>query len=122
MENGIEIKKVLVQKKIHISKPRTNALTDILEESIGYKYAANNLNLLCDQRCRVEGMKCLVEELIEKIYKMRVLYEGGILMINRWPNDNEKWIISDTIIIYRKGISPNAVQLSLECWKAIPVR
>ena len=63
MENGIEIRKALVQKKIYISTLWPNVLADTPEESIEYKYVKNILPLPCDQRYGIEDMKYLVEEL-----------------------------------------------------------
>lgn len=63
MENGIEIRKALAQKKIYISILWPNVLADTPEESIEYKYVKNILPLPCDQRYGIEDMKYLVEEL-----------------------------------------------------------
>ena len=63
VENGIEIRKALVQKKIYILILWPNVLADTPEESIEYKYAQNILPLPCDQRYGIDDMKYLVEEL-----------------------------------------------------------
>jgi hypothetical protein len=66
VENGIEIRKALAQKKIYISTLWPNVLIDKPEDCIEYKYAANILPLPCDQRYGVEDMitiiKCLRED------------------------------------------------------------
>jgi hypothetical protein len=62
-ENGIEIRKVLTQKKIYIPILWPNVLDNTLEECTEYKYAKNILPLPCDQRYSIDDMKCLVEEM-----------------------------------------------------------
>jgi hypothetical protein len=66
VENGIEIRKALAQKKIYIPTLWPNVLTDKPEDCIEYKYVANILPLPCDQRYGVEDMitiiKCLRED------------------------------------------------------------
>ena len=56
MENGIEIRKVLAQKKIYIPILWPNVLTDTPEGSIEHDYAKNILPLPCDQRYGIEDM------------------------------------------------------------------
>ena len=65
MENGIEIRKVLAQKKIYIPILWPDVLTDSpeAEASIEHDYAKNILPLPCDQRYSIDDMKCLVEEM-----------------------------------------------------------
>jgi len=63
MENGIDIRKALAQKKIYIPILWPNVLADTPEESIEYKYVKNILPLPCDQRYGIKDMKYLVEEL-----------------------------------------------------------
>jgi len=59
MENGIEIRKVLAQKKIYIPILWPNVLTDSpeAEASIEHDYAKNILPLPCDQRYGIEDME-----------------------------------------------------------------
>jgi len=63
VENGIEIRKALAQKKIYISTLWHNVLTDTPEGSIEYDYAKNIMPLPCDQRYGIDDMKCLVGEI-----------------------------------------------------------
>jgi len=63
MENGIEIRKALAQKKIYISTLWPNVLNDMLKDSVEHDYAANILPLPCDQRYSIDDMKCLVGEI-----------------------------------------------------------
>ena len=63
VENGIEIRKALVKKKIYIPTLWPNVLNDTLEECIEYKFAKNILPLPRDQRYSIDDMKCLVEEM-----------------------------------------------------------
>ncbi len=60
VENGIEIRKALAQKKIYIPTLWPNVLDDMPKDSIEYDYAANILPLPCDQRYSIDDMKCLV--------------------------------------------------------------
>lgn len=66
VENGIEIRKALAQKKIYIPTLWSNVLNDTPEGSIEHDYAKNILPLPCDQRYGVEDMitiiKCLLED------------------------------------------------------------
>ena len=66
MENGIEIRKVLAQKKIYIPTLWPNVVTDTQTNWIEYNYAINILPLPCDQRYTIEDMntiiKCIREE------------------------------------------------------------
>jgi hypothetical protein len=63
VENGIEIRKALAQKKIYIPILWPNVLTDKPEGSIEHDYAKNILPLPCDQRYSIDDMKCVVEEM-----------------------------------------------------------
>jgi len=63
LENGIEIRKALAQKKIYIPILWPNVLVDTPEDWIEHDYAANILPLPCDQRYSIDDMKYLVEEL-----------------------------------------------------------
>jgi hypothetical protein len=67
LENGIEIRKALLQKKIYIPILWPNIVNDNLEVSIEYKYAANILPLPCDQRYSLEDMEYLIEEVMKCI-------------------------------------------------------
>jgi hypothetical protein len=62
IENGIEIRKELAQKKIYISVLWPNVLNDMPKGSIEHDYAANILPLPCDQRYSIDDMMCLVKE------------------------------------------------------------
>ena len=63
LENGIEIRKKLVEKKIYIPTLWPNVIDEMQEDSIEYQYAANILPLPCDQRYRIEDMKYIVKQL-----------------------------------------------------------
>lgn len=63
VENGIEIRKKLAEKKIYIPTLWPNVLVENLENSIEYDYAANILPLPCDQRYGIDDMKILLKEL-----------------------------------------------------------
>jgi len=67
VENGIEIRKALAQKKIYIPILWPNVLANTLEESIEYKYAKNILPLPCNQRYGIEDMKYIVVEIKQLI-------------------------------------------------------
>lgn len=60
VENGIEIRKRLAEKKIYIPTLWPNVLKENHEDSIEYDYAANILPLPCDQRYGVEDMDKIV--------------------------------------------------------------
>jgi len=66
VENGIEIRKALAQKKIYIPTLWSNVLVDTPEESIEYKYAKNILPLPCDQRYGIDDMK-LMNHYIQRV-------------------------------------------------------
>lgn len=63
IENGIEVRKIMAKKHIYIPTLWPDVLTNLQQDSIEYKYAANILPLPCDQRYTVDEMKYLVEEL-----------------------------------------------------------
>jgi hypothetical protein len=63
LENGVEIRKKLVEKKIYIPTLWPNVLEDTPESSLEYDYAANILPLPCDQRYCEDDMKYIVEEI-----------------------------------------------------------
>ena len=63
VENGIEIRKALAQKKIYISTLWPNVLTDTPEGSIEHDYAKNILPLPCDQRYTIDDMQYMIEEM-----------------------------------------------------------
>lgn len=63
VENGIEVRKKLAQRKIYIPTLWPNVLKENLEDSIEYDYAANILPLPCDQRYGGEDMEYIVREL-----------------------------------------------------------
>lgn len=63
VENGLEVRKKLAQKKIYISTLWPNVLYDIIESNIEYDYVANILPLPCDQRYKIDDMKYMIEEL-----------------------------------------------------------
>lgn len=65
LENGIDIRKKLVEKKIYIPMLWPNVLKDTPEVSLEYEYAANILPLPCDQRYGKDDM----EYMLEKIYQ-----------------------------------------------------
>ena len=63
MKNGIEIRKLLAQKKIYIPTLWPNVLNDMPKDSVEHDYVANILPLPCDQRYSIDDMKCVVEEM-----------------------------------------------------------
>ncbi len=63
IENGMEIRRALVKKKIYIPTFWPNVIDDTSAESIEYKYTANILPLPCDQRYGIDDMQHIVEEL-----------------------------------------------------------
>ncbi|NBK98819.1 MAG: hypothetical protein EOM50_12495 [Erysipelotrichia bacterium] len=68
VENGIEIKKKLAEKKIYIPTLWPNVLKENHEDSIEYDYAANILPLPCDQRYGVEDMDKIVKDVCNISY------------------------------------------------------
>lgn len=63
IENGEEIKRILMQKKIYIPTLWPNVLVDMPLDSVEYNYAANILPLPCDQRYIMTDMQYMVEEM-----------------------------------------------------------
>lgn len=63
VENGIEIRKKLSEKKIYIPTLWPNVLKENFEDSIEYDYATNILPLPCDQRYGIDDMEYIVREL-----------------------------------------------------------
>ncbi|MDP3387193.1 MAG: hypothetical protein Q8S24_08160, partial [Eubacteriales bacterium] len=64
MENGMEIKKRLAEKKIYIPTLWPNVLSVNDCSSVEYNYSANILPLPCDQRYGAEDMEFLNKVLI----------------------------------------------------------
>ncbi|MBP2639401.1 MAG: hypothetical protein H6Q66_352 [Firmicutes bacterium] len=62
-ENASEIKKKLAQKNIYIPTLWPNVLNQMPKDSVEYDYSANILPLPCDQRCTMEDMQYIAEEL-----------------------------------------------------------
>ncbi len=67
VENGVEVRKKLAEKKIYIPTLWPNVLKDNIEGSIEHDYAANILPLPCDQRYGKDDMKYIVEEMYKCI-------------------------------------------------------
>lgn len=63
VENGIEVRRVLAQKRIYIPTLWPNVLDDTSERSIEFDYTSNILPLPCDQRNGLEDMNYVGEEL-----------------------------------------------------------
>lgn len=63
VENGIEIRKTLAQKKIYISTLWPNVINVTEENSVEYKYAANILPLPCDQRYKLDDMRYIINSI-----------------------------------------------------------
>ena len=64
MENGLEIKLRLAEKKIYVPTLWPNVIRDNLKNSIEHSYAANILPLPCDQRYGGDEMEYIVKELM----------------------------------------------------------
>lgn len=62
IKNGVEIRKVLAQKKIYIPTLWPNVLNYTPEGSIEYDYASNILPLPCDQRYTLEEIRYMIAE------------------------------------------------------------
>lgn len=62
VENGVEIRKKLAEKKIYIPTLWPNVLKENNEDSIEYDYAANILPLPCDQRYGLDDMDKIVKD------------------------------------------------------------
>ena len=63
VEDGIEIRKRLAEKKIYIPTLWPNVLKENSKDSIEYDYAVNILPLPCDQRYGVEDMEYIINNL-----------------------------------------------------------
>ena len=63
VENGIETRKKLAEKKIYIPTLWPNVLIEKHGDTIEYDYAANILPLPCDQRYGLDDMEYIVKEL-----------------------------------------------------------
>jgi hypothetical protein len=63
MENGLEVKTKLAEKKIYIPTLWPNVLTDSLADTLAYDYAAKILPLPCDQRYDIADMDRIIKEL-----------------------------------------------------------
>lgn len=63
VENGIEIRKKLADKKIYVPTLWPNVLKENREDSVEYDYAANILPIPCDQRYDIKDMKRIIKEL-----------------------------------------------------------
>jgi hypothetical protein len=64
MENGITIRKKLVDQKIYIPILWPNVLEYCPKDSIEYDYASNILPLPCDQRYSLKDIKYMIAEVI----------------------------------------------------------
>ena len=63
-ENGYNIRKKLIEKRIYIPMLWPNVLRDCPKESIEYDYAANILPLPCDQRYGLREMNKIIDNII----------------------------------------------------------
>lgn len=68
VENGIEIRKVLANKRLYVPTLWPNVLGNAPESSVDNDYAKNILPLPCDQRYDMDDMKFLIGELRKCIY------------------------------------------------------
>lgn len=64
LENGSEIRRKLIEKKIYIPTLWPNVLEDTSEGNLEYDYAANILPLSCDQRYDINDMAYMLELLL----------------------------------------------------------
>lgn len=62
-ENGLEVKKMLAERKIYVATLWPNVLK--LQDTLEKEYAENILPLPCDQRYGLEEMKYLIKELCD---------------------------------------------------------
>lgn len=69
IENGVEIRKVLQQKKIYIPTLWPNVVNEMPEDSLEYRLAQNILPLPCDQRYVREDMEYIAGE-VQKCIKI----------------------------------------------------
>lgn len=67
VENGMEIRQKLIQRKIYIPTLWPNVLRNDLKDYIEYKYAQNILPLPCDQRYKEDDMRNMLEVIIRCI-------------------------------------------------------
>ena len=67
LENGISIRKKLIQQHIYIPVLWPNVLNDNDNQLLEYRYAANILPLPCDQRNQQEDMEIIIKTLKEII-------------------------------------------------------
>lgn len=67
LENGMEIKKELIEEKIYIPTLWANVLDNVKPESIEYKYILNILPIPCDQRCGENEMEYIVNKIIGRV-------------------------------------------------------
>lgn len=67
LENGVEVRKKLAEKKIYVPTLWPNVLEDMPEGSLEHDYATNILPLPCDQRYWLDDMKYIVGELYKCI-------------------------------------------------------
>jgi hypothetical protein len=65
LENGVEIRKKLIEKSIYIPTLWPNVLEDMTEGTIEYDYAANILPLPCDQRYGKDDMRNVIEVVLK---------------------------------------------------------
>lgn len=63
VDNGVDIRKKLAEKKIYIPTLWPNVIRDMTSECLEYKYATNILPIPCDQRYNISDLSRLVEEL-----------------------------------------------------------
>jgi len=68
VDNGAELRKKLIQKKIYVPTLWPNVLAETAEESIEYYYTANILPLPLDQRYSVEDLKIIVDIVTKNNY------------------------------------------------------
>ncbi|MGN0521689.1 MAG: hypothetical protein ACI4IQ_03520 [Eubacterium sp.] len=64
LENGADVRKRLLEKKIYIPTLWPNVLDDTRKEDLEYSFAKNILPLPCDQRYGREEMDYLIKEVI----------------------------------------------------------
>jgi len=65
VENGLEIRKKLANRRLYVPTLWPNVLENMSSESIEYKWTANILPLPCDQRYTIEDMKYIINCLQE---------------------------------------------------------
>lgn len=67
IENGAEVRKKLIEKKIYVPTLWPNVLNDTPPESIEHRFADNILPLPVDQRYEEEDMEYMVQEVLKCI-------------------------------------------------------